>query len=138
MIHWHVCTTGINQEALANNGLKSKGIESYYPTGKRIVRHARQQKVKIFPVFSRYIFVKDNISNAECFNAILSTDGIISIMSNNWLPVIVSDEIIEEIRTRQLQGAFDIIPKHKPKKYKWSRSFQVLKELLNTDHTVIA
>lgn len=138
MMHWHVCITGINQEALANNGLKAKGFECYYPIGKRVIRHARQQKVKTFPVFSRYIFVKYDVNVAEYYNPILSTDGILGIMSNNWMPMFVKDDVIEEIRTRQLQGAFDIIPKHKPKKYKWSRSFQILKELLNTDHSVIA
>jgi len=133
---WYVAVVGINRENLAKNGLLSKGFECYVPMGKKTIRHARQQKIRTFPVFSRYIFIKFNIDDPHYSEPIRSTDGIIDIISNNWQPVEIPAWIIEDIQEREACGQFDIIPKHNPKKYKWSKSFQVLKSLLNPD-TVI-
>jgi len=87
--NWHVAITGINQEQLAIYGLRSKGLESYCPLGKRLVKHARQQTLRTFPVFSRYIFVKFNPLEPGYSDPIRSTDGILDIICNNFMPVAV-------------------------------------------------
>lgn len=131
MSEWHVCTTGINQEALAEKGFRDKGLEHYYPKGRKVVRHARKQMERIFPVLSRYVFVK--MATAEEFQAIRSTDGVINILSNNGKPVSVPAIEIEELKKRELAGEFNIKPNERKKAPRWQRSFEVLKNLLSAD-----
>lgn len=123
---FYVLVTGINQENLAKRHLANQGFEVYFPIGKKIVRHARRQEERIFPVFSRYIFVKCH----EAWGAMRDADGVLDILTNNWQPIEVPAEIIEDIKIREATGDFDIIPPKKKQK-KWGRSFQVLKDLLN-------
>ena len=129
---WHVIYTGVNSEHIALRGLQSKGFEVYCPTGKRMIRHARQSKIKIFPVFSRYIFVRFDPLE---FSIIKSEDGVIDILRNDWIPVRVSPWLIEEIKIRENSGHFDLLPAEPIKKPKWSRSFNILKNLLNVEAT---
>lgn len=131
MSRWFVCITGINQEHLALRGLASKGMEVYCPTGKRIIRHARRETKKLFPVFSRYIFVKFENYAVAC-EPIRSTDGVLDILSNNWIPMEVPAWAIDDIKSREAKGEFDIIPT-KRKRERWSKSFEVLKNLLKPD-----
>lgn len=128
MNNYFVAVTGINQERLAQGRLEEKGFEVYFPVGKKVVRHARREETRIFPVFSRYIFVR----STELWGAILAADGVIDILLNNWQPMEVPAEIIEEIKTREAQGKFDIIPPKRRQK-KFYKSFEVLKNLLNPD-----
>lgn len=124
-----VAVTGINQEALAKRRLTEKGFEVYFPIGKKIVRHARREETRIFPVFSRYVFVKCT----QAWGAIREADGVIDILTNNLEPLEVKNEIIEEIKQREAHGAFDIIPVRPHKKKRWSKSFDILKNLLNPE-----
>lgn len=131
---YFVLITGINQEGLALRGLKAKGFEVYCPIGKRVVKHARKQITKQFPVFSRYIFVSFEDYSQAC-DPIRSTDGVLDILSNNWQPVEVPLWVVEDIKKREAQGKFDIIPA-KPKQRKFYKSFAILKNLLNPDAAI--
>ena len=134
-MQWYACIVGINQESLAYQGLKSKGFDAYYPTGKRITRHARQEKIRIFPVFSRYIFVKFDIEK-EWSEPIRSTDGVLDIISNNWIPMTIPEWCIEDIKQRELAGEFNQLPAARKKQPRWHKSFQVLKNLLNPEAVI--
>lgn len=129
---FYVLITGINQENLAERGLRAKGFETYCPIGKRVVRHARKEIVKQFPLFSRYLFVKFNIADPGYSDPIRSTDGVMDILSNNWKPVEIPDWIIDDIKRREAEGKFDYIPA-KVKRPRWAKSFEILKSLLNPD-----
>ena len=127
---WHVCTTGINQEFIALHKLLADNFEAYLPTGKRQVRHARQEKIRIFPVFSRYIFVRFDAGEPGFITKVRCTDGILDILANNSRPVMVPEWAIDDIRQREAKGEFNIIPKKK-KPVRWSHGFEILKNLLN-------
>src|SRR6476646_2717668 len=105
-MQWYVCTTTINGEFMADAGLKAKGFTSYCPTGKKMVRHARRQSLRLFPIFSRYIFVQFDIKNPDYSEPIRSTDGIVDIISNNWQPVSVPTWAIDDIQEREKAGEF--------------------------------
>ena len=94
-----------------------------------VVRHARQEEIRIFPIFSRYLFINFN-ADAEGLSQVRATDGIIDVITNNWQPVEISDEVIEEIKTRETSGAFNQKPPPHLHKQKWSKSFDTLKKLL--------
>src|ERR1039457_5870742 len=106
---WIVGYTGINQEALARRGINDSGFECYMPMGSKLVRHARKEEVRVFPVFSRYLFINFDPS-PECLASVRSTDGIIDILTNNWIPMEVPEPIIEGIKELELIGFFDIKP----------------------------
>lgn len=131
MSKFFVSTVGINQEFLVEKGFRDKGLDHYCPKGRKVVRHARKQMERIFPVISRYVFVR--METAEDFQAIRSTDGVINILSNNGQPVSVPDVEIEELKKRELAGEFNIKPNEKRKAPRWSKSFDVLKNLLSPD-----
>ena len=130
MKQWFVLYTGINQETLARRGLSDKLFECYCPMGSKPVRHARKTEIRVFPVFSRYLFIL-TIPNAENLSQVRDTDGVIDILTNNWLPVAVDNSVIDEIKTLELAGAFDIKPPRNPERRKWSKGFAILKAILD-------
>ena len=126
---WYVSIVGINQEFLALRGLSAKGFECYCPVGQKIVRHARREETRIFPVFSRYLFVFLK-ADPEGLSQVRSTDGIIDFITNNWKPVEIPNHVIEEIKERESEGIFNHKPPPHVQKQKWSRGFDVLKAIL--------
>src|SRR5450631_4143690 len=117
---WYVSIVGINQEFLAQRGILAKGFECYCPVGRKIVRHARTEETRIFPVFSRYLFINFT-ANPEGLSQVRSTDGVIDLITNNWQPVEIPTEVIDEIKERETAGAFNHKPPPHLKKHKWSR-----------------
>jgi transcriptional antiterminator RfaH len=128
-MQWFVGYTGINQEPLARRGLKDLNLEVYLPMGSKMVRHARKEEVRVFPIFSRYLFIKFE-PTPESLASIRSTDGIIDILTNNWIPMSVPDVIIDGIRELEGSGFFDVKPQFHVKPKKWSRGFSILKAIL--------
>lgn len=135
-MNWHVVITGINQEYLAEYGLRAKNFETYCPQGRKVVRHGRKEKLRSYPIFSRYLFVRFDSRSGGYSDPIRSTDGIIEILSNNWRPVAVADWIIDDIRSRQLAGEFDRMPENKKKQPKYFKSFAILKKLLDPQEQI--
>ena len=129
---YFVLVTGINQESLAKRHLKDQGFEVYFPMGRKIVRHARKQEERLFPVFSRYIFVKCH----EAWGSMRDADGVMDILRNNWQPMEVPGWIIDDIKSREAKGEFDILPPSKSKRKRWAKSFEILKSLLNPDAAI--
>jgi len=127
---WFVGYVGINQESLAKRGLLDKQFDVYLPMGSKLVRHARKEEVRVFPVFSRYLFIKFD-PTPEGLAAVRSTDGIIDILTNNWQPMSVPDIIIEGIKELETNGFFNIKPTFQVKRKKWNRGFEILKAILN-------
>ena len=128
-MNWFVGYVGINQESLAKRGLIDQQFEVYLPVGTKLVRHARKEETRIFPVFSRYLFIKFN-PTPESLAAIRSTDGIIDILTNNWQPMSVPDIVIEGIKELEIKGFFDMKPQFVAKRKTWNRGFAILKAIL--------
>jgi hypothetical protein len=55
----------------------------------------------------------------------------LDFITNNWQPVAVDDDKIEEIKQSELAGEFDHKAPKRAEKQKWSRSFEILKRLLD-------
>ena len=134
MNHWYCCYTSVNSEHIASKGLIEKGFETYLPMQTKVVRHARQQKLKTLPLLSRYLFVKFDIEG-EWSWPIRSTDGVETILSNNMQPVEIPSWIISEFKTREAAGEFhQSLPKKT--KSRWNRSFEALKQILDGSRQV--
>ena len=97
--------------------------------GSKLVRHARKEEVRVFPVFSRYLFIKFE-PTPEGLATVRSTDGIIDILTNNWQPMSIPDIVIDGIKELEIKGFFDVKPTFPVKPKKWNRGFAILKAIL--------
>ena len=129
-MRWYVAYTGINQEIVAERELPEI-VTVYCPKGQKTVRHARRSEIRIFPLFSRYLFIGTESPYEDWCEPVRSTNGIIDILINaHWLPLELPSEEIENLKRRELSGEFVQRSKEK-QKYKWQHGFEMLKQLLN-------
>jgi len=129
---WHCVITGINQETLAQRGLAKLEFETYLPRTRKIVKHARKIEIKVYPLFSRYLFLATDKPYNDWSAPVRDTDGVEGIITNCWLPVEIPCWIIDEIKAREAAGAFDQKAPLVLRQRRWIKSFDKLKNLLNT------
>jgi transcription antitermination factor NusG len=106
---WIVIRTAANSEFRVAHDLREAGFHSYCPIGKKIVtwtngRRTKSATAKIYPVFSRYLFV-------ECQDNHLphkrSVDRIEAILSDASGPRFVPSQSIETIQQLENSGEWD-------------------------------
>jgi len=117
-------------EQNGQRGLEAKGFKTYCPITRRLTRHARITTLKVYPLFARYLFIRFSMAE-EWSDPIRSTDGVIDLLQNNWLPVPVPDWVIDEIQEREANGEFDQKLPAKHQKIRWIKSFETLRQLLD-------
>src|SRR5579864_6690885 len=107
MITWYVAYTQPHGEAKALDHLRRQGYALYLPRYRRFVRHARKRAVVLRPLFPRYLFVGlDRLS--QRWRPIRSTAGVVGLVTSGDEPVPVPAEIVETLRQRERDGAFDL------------------------------
>jgi transcriptional antiterminator RfaH len=108
MITWYAAYTQPNAEAKAGEHLERQGYATYLPRYRRWVRHARKRALVLRPLFPRYLFVGvDRLT--QRWRPIRSTVGIVGLVTSAEEPMAVAPEIIETLRRRQGEGAFDLL-----------------------------
>lgn len=112
-------------EHLAWSQIKAAGYECYLPLFKRRL-HRKGKSHTYSALFPRYLFVRTHV----LWKIIYTFRGVSGFLTNDDMPVVVQDQVIEEIRKRQLAGEFDEKPAPKRQR-KQARSFKELKKLLN-------
>ncbi len=108
MITWYAAYTQPHAEAKALDHLQRQGYSIYLPRYRRWVRHARKRALVSRPLFPRYLFVGlDRLT--QRWRPIRSTAGVLGLVSGGEEPVAVSPEIIDALRRREGEGAFDVL-----------------------------
>jgi transcriptional antiterminator RfaH len=108
MITWYAAYTQPHAEAKALDHLQRQGYSIYLPRYRRWVRHARQRALVSRPLFPRYLFVGlDRLT--QRWRPIRSTVGVLGLVSSSEEPVPVAPEIIDALRRREGEGAFDVL-----------------------------
>ncbi len=108
MITWYAAYTQPNAEAKAVDQLQRQGYSVYLPRYRRWVRHARKRALVSRPLFPRYLFVGlDRLT--QRWRPIRSTVGVVGLVTGGDEPVAVSPAIIETLRRREGDGAFDAL-----------------------------
>jgi transcriptional antiterminator RfaH len=108
MITWYTAYTHPGAEAKAHEHLLRQGYATYLPRYRRWVRHARKRALVLRPLFPRYLFVGvDRLT--QRWRPIRSTAGVVGLVTSAEEPVPVAREIIEALRRRQGEGAFDLL-----------------------------
>jgi transcriptional antiterminator RfaH len=108
MITWYAAYTHPGAETKAHEHLLRQGYATYLPRYRRWVRHARKGAQVLRPLFPRYLFVGvDRLT--QRWRPIRSTAGVVGLVTGAEEPVPVAPEIIETLRRRQGEGAFDLV-----------------------------
>jgi transcriptional antiterminator RfaH len=97
---WYVVRTQPRAEEKAMRHLANQGFAAYLPRYQRRIRHARQSKVVLRPLFPSYLFA--HLDPDLCrWRSINGTIGVREILTNGVTPLAVHDDIINEIRSRE-------------------------------------
>jgi transcriptional antiterminator RfaH len=107
---WFVVRTQPRTEEKAVRHLSNQGFATYLPRYRRRIRHARQNKIVLRPLFPSYLFV--SLDPDRCrWRSINGTIGVREIVTNGLTPIPVHKQVIEEIRAREDQtGAVRLSP----------------------------
>jgi transcriptional antiterminator RfaH len=108
MISWYAAFTQPHGEAKASDHLERQGYSVYLPCYRRWVRHARQRKLVLRPLFPRYLFVGLD-REAQRWRPIRSTVGVLGLVTSGDEPVAVPPEVIDALREREREGGFDVL-----------------------------
>ncbi len=105
-MQWYVARTHPAAEAKAAANLDRQGYPTFLPRHRRWVRHARRREIVLRPLFPGYLFV--GIDRA-CMNwrPVRSTIGVADLVCGGDGPIPVQHEVVEVLRRRERQGAFD-------------------------------
>jgi transcriptional antiterminator RfaH len=100
MTQWFAIYAQPQKEDLASGHLARQGFEVFYPRYLKRRSHARRVDMVPAPLFPRYLFVRFDPQYTQ-WQAIRSTRGVISLVSNGNDLVPVPDVVINEIRARE-------------------------------------
>jgi transcriptional antiterminator RfaH len=107
MMQWYAVHTKPSREEMAVENLQRQGYPTYLPRQRRVVRHARKREVVLRPLFQRYLFV--GIDRARtAWRPVLSTFGVAGVVCGGGEPLPVASEVIELLKAREREGAFDV------------------------------
>ncbi|MBS0252943.1 MAG: transcriptional activator RfaH [Proteobacteria bacterium] len=100
---WIAVSAHPNREHTAEMHLRNQGYEVYVPVLRKQIRHARQVREVLRPLFPGYLFVCLTHSTMR-WRPILSTVGVRSVVSMGEAPCTVSSAFIDELKSRETNG----------------------------------
>lgn len=101
---WIVVNTHTNRELQAIENLDRQGFESYCPRVRVRIRHARQQKEVLRPLFRGYLFVRQP-PPGKSWRTIHSTFGVRSVIQFGEQVAVLQDAFIQSLKEREQNGA---------------------------------
>jgi transcriptional antiterminator RfaH len=106
---WFVVRTQPRAEEKAMRHLSNQAFDAYLPRYERRIKHARQHKIVLRPLFPSYLFV--HLDPDLCrWRSINGTVGVREILTDGGMPLRVHDRIIDEIRAREDEtGAIKLV-----------------------------
>lgn len=102
---WFAVHTWPQSEFRAQKGLARLKYETFLPTERRWIKHARYKRSVVRPLLARYLFVSFDPNHG--WPGILDTDGVCAILSSDYIPVRVPTDIVDALRTDQTIGEHD-------------------------------
>jgi transcriptional antiterminator RfaH len=105
-IAWHVAATVSRKENLALNNLDSQGFQTFLPKFRKPWRHARQQGVRLAPLFPGYVFIAFD-RELSPWRAINGTFGVRHLLGSSVEPQSVPDDFMIPLLARCPDGVID-------------------------------
>ena len=103
-VFWAVANTAPNKEALAREGLERQDFNVYCPMIRKRVRHARQVRDVLRPLFPGYLFVQVPRERHR-WRPIDSTTGVRRLVKSGDTPGLIDDTFVRALRAREIDGA---------------------------------
>lgn len=103
---WYAVHTQTHAETKALENLLRQGYRAYLPRCRTWVSHARRRQIALRPLFPRYLFAAVDEPGVR-WRPILSTFGVSDLVRAGDRPAAVPAEIVEAIRGREEEGAFN-------------------------------
>jgi len=100
---WIAVSALPNREYVAATHLRNQGYEPYVPTMRKQIRHARQVRNVLRPLFPGYLFVRLPTKTTR-WRPILSTVGVRTVVCAGEAPCLVPKTFIEELKLREKDG----------------------------------
>jgi transcriptional antiterminator RfaH len=113
---WFVFCSATRAEKKATLGLIEAGFEAYCPEETKWVTHARKRIAVQRPLFSRYAFVRVDLSR-QGFYDVRRVDGVDHIIGNQGTPIAVDQSHVTRLQTAQAAGLLDHT--REPERQKW-------------------
>jgi len=97
---WYVIYTKTNEEDRADKNLTAWGVESFYPRFRKKQLNEFTGKATYFsrPLFPRYVFARFDAETL--LHKVLNTRGVQQVLSIDYAPIPVDDEIVALIQSR--------------------------------------
>ena len=103
-VRWTAINTHSNQERTALKNLKRQAFEAYCPLVNKQIRHARQVRDVLRPMFPGYLFVQYT-PGLTLWRPILSTFGVRSLVRCGNELGTLDGSFIEGLKAREVNGA---------------------------------
>lgn len=101
---WICINTHPKKEDLALDNLSRQGFEAYCPRFQKRVRHARQTRDVLRPLFPGYVFVAVH-RDVTRWRSCQSTYGVRSVVHAGDRPCFLPPGFVEALRGREVAGA---------------------------------
>lgn len=97
---WYVAQLKPNGHAKAVANLNQQGFETFMPMRRKTVRHARQVREVLRPIFPGYLFIRFGAERSD-WRKINSTFGVTRLISfEKALPAAVPDQLMQGLQAR--------------------------------------
>lgn len=106
---WLVVRTQALAEERAIWHLKNQGFEVYLPRYRKQRRHARRVETVLRPLFPGYVFVR--LGTAAGWRSINGTIGVLSLVQFGAAPAPLANEIVEDLKASENDGAISLAPR---------------------------
>jgi transcriptional antiterminator RfaH len=95
---WWVVHTKPQAELSAVKNLENQGLTTYCPLFKKENIRGHKIKIKAYPLFPRYVFVKEDYLAQKNIHLIRSTIGVKELLKTGEVPAKISCQLINELR----------------------------------------
>ena len=95
---WWVVHTKPQAELNAIKNLENQGLTTYCPLFKKENIRGHKIKINTYPLFPRYVFVKEDYSAQKKIHFIRSTIGVKELLKTGEVPAKISCQLINELK----------------------------------------
>ena len=111
---WWVVHTKPQAELSAIKNLENQGLTTYCPLFKKENIRGHKIEIKAYPLFPRYIFVKEDYLAQKNIHLIRSTIGVKELLKTGEVPAKISCQLINEFRQMEAAKLNEIKSHFKP------------------------
>ena len=94
---WYAVHLQPNADRIARANLDRQGFESFFPVRVKTVRHARQFRTRLAPLFPGYCFVALDLSR-DRWRSVNGTTGVVSLVTAGAEPLPVPERLMDALR----------------------------------------